>query len=143
MAEFDVTGYKIGVLAGNSSQQIAETMALHQTIKGQVEETVELHKTIREQINVTNQQGRLIWWLSIAVAVLTLVQAIGTVIQVWPVVKKPDQEKHSKPTLQEGEEQGNALPAEVIQVLAPKKPLTLNPAVEGTLCDKAASRPSP
>ena len=137
-----MTGYKLGVLAGNSSHQIAEIMALHQTIKGQVEETVELHKTIQEQIKVTNQQGRLIWWLSIAVAVLTLVQAIGTVIQVWPVFYKPGQEKHSKPTLQEGKEQNNSLPTAVRDVLSPKKSLPANPAVEGTLCDKFASRPS-
>ncbi len=118
-------------------------MALHQTIKGQVEETVELHKTIQEQIKVTNKQGRLIWWLSITVAFLTLVQAIGTVIQVWPVFQKLYQEMHSKPTLQEGKEQRNPLPNDVRQVPSPKKSLTPDSAVEGTLRDKADSRPSP
>ena len=127
--------------ARNSSLQIAETMALHQTIKSQVEETAELHKTIRSQIDVTNKQQRLLWVIALVGLFFACVQAVGTVIPLWSVSKKPDQATQSSPTFQQSKEQGSPFPNSEIHSPPPEKSVTPNPAVQGTRRDKAAPRP--
>jgi hypothetical protein len=85
----DMVQHYTGASARNSSLQITETMALHQTIKSQVEEITKLHQTIQDQISITDKQSKSIRWLSYLVAALTLVQTAATVFQVFP--NKPDQ----------------------------------------------------
>ena len=85
MAPIDASQHYSAVAASNSSRQIVEIMALHQTISAQVEEITSLHKTIQDQIKVTEQQGKAIRWLSYFVAALTIVQTAVTVVQIFPV----------------------------------------------------------
>jgi predicted anti-sigma-YlaC factor YlaD len=80
----DMVQHNTGAAARNSSLQIAETMALHQTIKSQVEEITKLHQTIQDQISITDKQSKSIRWLSYLVAALTIVQTAVTVVQAFP-----------------------------------------------------------
>jgi hypothetical protein len=84
MTPIDTQQYYSSIAAGNSSHQLAETMALHQTIKTQVEVTEALHNAIQDQIRVTNKQERSVRILGYAVALLTLIQTVATVIQILP-----------------------------------------------------------
>lgn len=97
--------YYSGTTARNSSHQIAETMALHQTIKAQVEVTKELQNIIQNQIKVTDNQERSIRRLSYAVAFLTLIQTAAAIIQILP--NKPEQNPQRNATLQERKKQEN------------------------------------
>jgi hypothetical protein len=83
----DMNQYYNQISASNSAHNLIETKSLHETIKKQVEETAELHMTIRSQIENSNKQECLIWRLSIIVAILALIQTIGTVIQAWSIFK--------------------------------------------------------
>ena len=105
MTPIDMPQYYGSVAASNSSHQIAETMALHQTIIAQVEEITSLHKTIQDQIIVTEQQGKSIRWLSYFVAALTIVQTAATVVQVFP--NKADQPAQTESAKQQVENKNN------------------------------------
>lgn len=104
MSNLDMTHYYTGITAGNSSHQVVEMMALHQTIKSQVEETTALHKTIRAQIEVTNKLQRLLWGIAVVGLVFSFVQAVGTALPLFAASKSPGQATHGSSALQQSSE---------------------------------------